>query len=272
MHFLCPKCRGRLEKVNNSAVCENGHCYDRSKEGYYNLLLGGGGVHGDNRDMVISRRRFLESGHYMPLAEAVAELVLKYTSAEDAVLDTGCGEGYYTDIIERALYQRDGVSDLSAFDISKDAVGYAARRNKRLSTAVFGSYHMPIADGEIALALNMFSPNAKEEIHRVLRGGGIYIMAIPAEEHLFSLKAAIYEHPYKNTVEDTALPGFELVEWRSLRYDMKLSDRESIASLFGMTPYAYRTRTADRMNIQTLDTLVVEADFMILVYRKISEV
>ena len=272
MHFLCPKCRGRLEKVNNSAVCENGHCYDRSKEGYYNLLLGGGGVHGDNRDMVLSRRRFLESGHYMPLAEAVAELVLKYTSAGEAMLDTGCGEGYYTDIIERALFLRDGASDMCAFDISKDAVSYAARRNRRISTAVFGSYHMPISDGEFSLALNMFSPNAADEIHRVLCDGGVYVMAIPAEEHLFSLKAAIYENPYKNTVEDTALPGFELVEQRSLRYDMKLSDRDSIAALFGMTPYAYRTRTADRMNIEALDALEVEADFLILVYRKKSEV
>lgn len=272
MHFLCPKCRGRLEKVNNSAVCENGHSYDRSKQGYYNLLLGFGGAHGDNRDMVLCRRKFLESGHYMPLAEAVCELVLKYTAPGAAVIDTGCGEGYYTDIFESALFARDGVSDVCAFDISKDAVAYAARRNKRLKTAVFGSYHMPISDGEFSLAVNMFSPNAKEEIRRILSTGGIYLMAIPAAEHLFSLKVAIYEHPYKNEVQDTAQDGFELIESRAVSYKIQLRDRGEISALFGMTPYAYRTRASDRMNIENLDSLDVEADFMILVYKKISEV
>ena len=270
MHFLCPKCCGRLKKVNSSAVCENGHMYDQSKYGYYNLLLGGG-AHGDNREMVLCRRRFLESGHYRPLASAVADIVLQNTNGGAAVLDTGCGEGYYTDIVERALYERDGESDVCAFDISKDAVAYASRRNKRLKTAVFGSYHMPIADGEFSLLLNMFSPNAIEEIYRVLADGGIYVMAIPAEEHLFSLKAAIYEKPYKNEVQDTALCGFELIDERHIRYDITLSNKEEIASLFGMTPYAYRTRVSDRMNIGALDSLVVEADFIVLVYRKCAK-
>lgn len=272
MRFLCPKCRGRLEKVNNSAVCENGHSYDRSKHGYYNLLLGSGGTHGDNREMVLCRKRFLELGYYKPLSDAVCELVLKYTAAGASVLDTGCGEGYYTDAVERVLFMRDGESDVSAFDISKDAVGYAARRNGRLKTAVFGSYHMPLADGEFSLVLNMFSPNAAAEIHRVLQNGGIYIMAIPAAEHLFSLKAAIYEHPYKNEVQDTALSGFELLEKRSVSYTMPLCSKDEISALFGMTPYAYRTRKGDRMNIEALDSLSVEADFLILVYKKVNEV
>ncbi len=267
MHFLCPKCRGRLEELNNGAVCCAGHSYDRSRRGYYNLLLGGG-AHGDNREMVLCRRRFLEAGHYAPLAEAVCALVLKYGPRGAAVLDTGCGEGYYTDAVERALYLRDGISDVCAFDISKEAVAYTAGRNKRLHTAVFGSYHMPLADGEFSLVLNMFSPNAKEEIHRVLSPGGYYIMAIPAEEHLYSLKAAIYKNPYKNEVQDTALFGFELIEEGRVSYTLALRSRDEISALFGMTPYAYRTGKDERKNIEELDSLDVEADFMILVYKK----
>ena len=273
MLFSCPKCGLPLAELEGRRACERGHSYDRARGGYYNLLLSSsGGTHGDNREMVLCRKRFLELGFYKPLSDAVCELVLKYTERGARTLDTGCGEGYYTDAVERALFMRDGESDVSAFDISKDAVSYAAKRNKRISTAVFGSYHMPIADGEFSLVLNMFSPNAAAEIHRVLQNGGIYLMAIPAEEHLFSLKAAIYEHPYKNEVQDTALSGFELLEKRSVSYTMPLCGKEEISALFGMTPYAYRTRASDRMNIESLDSLFVEADFLILVYRKISEV
>lgn len=270
MYFCCPKCGENLNEVNNAAVCKNGHSYDRSKHGYYNLLAFGG-AHGDNREMVMCRRRFLEGGHYEPLAAAVTELVLAHARGGEPILDTGCGEGYYTDRIERALFARDGESCVAAFDISKDAVAYAARRNRRLHTAVFGSYHMPIADGSFSVAINMFSPNAREEIHRILKPSGIYIMAIPAEEHLFSLKAAIYKTPYKNAVQDTALPGFALIDSRRVSYNITLDGAEEIHSLFGMTPYAYRTKSSDRMNIERLDRLTVEADFWIFVYRKITE-
>ena len=271
MRFLCPKCRQRLREVNNSAVCENGHSYDKSRYGYYNLLLGGG-AHGDNREMVECRRRFLAFGHYKPLADAVCRLVLEYTGRSAAVLDTGCGEGYYTDFIERALRERDGDSDVTAFDISKDAVAFTARKNKNIKTAVFGSYHMPLPDGEFDVALNMFSPNADGEIRRVLAVGGIYVMVIPAREHLFSLKAAVYDTPYKNEVQDTALPGFSLLLGRSISYKMELNSPEEISSLFGMTPYAYRTGSEGRARVEALRTLSVEADFLALVYKKEREI
>ena len=267
MHFLCPKCRERLSELNNSCVCKNGHSYDRSKSGYYNLLLGGG-AHGDNREMVKCRRDFLALGYYRPLADKVAELVLKYCASGDSVLDNGCGEGYYTDIVENAIRNRDGASDVVAFDISKDAVGYAAKKNRNLKCAVFGSYHMPLPDAEFSVVTNMFSPNAKEEIFRVLRPGGIYVMAIPAAEHLYSLKAAIYENPYKNEVADTRLDGFSLLQSERVSYKINLCGKEEISALFGMTPYAYRTRTDDRRNVEALESLEVEADFLILVYKK----
>ena len=122
MYFLCPKCRERLNQVNNSAVCKNGHSYDRSRQGYYNLLLGGG-AHGDNREMVASRRRFLELGYYKPLADAVASLVLKYSKRLPTVLDTGCGEGYYTDIIEKAIFEAYENIAFSIFSLVSGLIG-----------------------------------------------------------------------------------------------------------------------------------------------------
>ena len=212
MRFICPKCKEKLNILEGRCACVNGHSFDRARGGYYNLLLSGsGGVHGDNKEMVLARRAFLGGGYYEPLAKRLASLVLLHTKEGGCLLDAGAGEGYYTDTIERALYERDGTSDVSAFDISKDAVREIAKKNPRISLAVAGSYHMPIADAEFDTVINTFSPLAPEETCRVLKSGGIFIMAIPGEEHLYDLKSVIYDTPYKNTVGDTALSGFELL-------------------------------------------------------------
>ena len=93
-------------------------------------------------------------------------------------------------------------------------------------------------------------------------------MAIPGAEHLFALKAAIYDTPYKNTVADTALSGFSLVSCEELLYDMHLTSPEAIRSLFMMTPSAYRTSAIGRERVLALSSLTVKAHFMILVYER----
>ena len=270
MKFVCPKCQEKLNIENGSAKCKNGHSYDRAKGGYYNLLLAQkGGVHGDNKEMVLARRAFLSAGYYAPLARYVAMQAMEYTPVNGAVLDAGAGEGYYTDFIECALYERDGKSDVSAFDISKDAVREIGKKNSRISLAVAGSYHMPVADETIDTVINTFSPLALEETRRVLKVGGHFIMAIPGENHLFGLKQAIYETPYKNVVADTALEGFELIEDEPLTYKICLDSKDAVRDLFMMTPYAYRTRPQDREKILARDCLETEVDFRVFVYKKI---
>jgi 23S rRNA (guanine745-N1)-methyltransferase len=81
-----------MNRVEQRLVCSRNHSFDRAKEGYFNLLLSVGGIHGDNKEMVEARRAFLEGGYYSPLATAVTELVLKYTDKHGQILDAGCGE------------------------------------------------------------------------------------------------------------------------------------------------------------------------------------
>ncbi len=270
MHFICPNCKEKLHILENRAVCSGGHSFDRARGGYYNLLLSNaGGTHGDNKDMVMARRAFLADGFYLPLASHLADRVLGFTEPKGSVLDAGAGEGYYTDIIERALYQRDGVSDVSAFDISKDAVREIHRKNPRISTAVAGSYHMPVADCEFDAVINTFSPLALSETLRVIKPGGAFIIAIPGEMHLFELKSVIYETPYKNTVADPALAGFELIEDMPITYKMQLDTPEKINNLFMMTPYAYRTRQSDKEKVKALKSLECTADFRTFIYKKL---
>ena len=62
-------------------------------------------------------------------------------------------------------------------DISKTALDYACRRNKDISYAVASAYSLPVPDGSVDIAVNVFAPHDTEEISRVLKDEGILIKA-----------------------------------------------------------------------------------------------
>ena len=51
---------------------------------------------------------------------------------------------------------------------------------------------------------------------------------IPLENHLYGMKEAIYEKPYRNEVKPYELDGFRLEESRELRYEITLRGQEEI--------------------------------------------
>ena len=266
----CPLCSSKMELSNGdrSLVCLGArrHCYDISSKGYVNLMPPGRAQGGDSRDAVKARKDFLSLEYYSPAAEAIANILEKHLNKGDVIVDAGCGEGYYTDGIARALAEAE--ISVSAFDISRDAVKFAYKRNPSISFAVASAYKMPVADGSFSGAINMFSPLAADEVRRSLCEGGIFIMAIPAENHLFGLKKATYRTPYKNEVADKTLAGFDLIEEVSVSYELNLDSSDKIRSLFMMTPYAYRTGKEDRERVLALESLKTEVDFLVLVYKK----
>ena len=270
MKFVCPKCMRPLAVGERGvAACGGGHTFDRARDGYYNLLLSNtGGTHGDNREMLEARRRFLDTGAYLPLANKVAELVLADFPEGGALLDIGCGEGYYTSIVSAKLREAGKCPDVHGFDISKDGVRLTAKRDKSFSLAVASAYKMPIADESFDVAMNVFSPLALEETVRILRHGGRFIMAIPDVNHLFGLKSALYATPYKNKPESPELEGLDLIATERVHYTLKLRSAEEINALFMMTPYAYRTPPESRARLLSMLSLETEVEFVVFVYQK----
>ena len=265
-HLTCPVCRATLSRREKTLCCPAGHSFDLAKQGYVNLLRSGGKQHGDNALMVEARRRFLSEGHYKPLADALQAAVSTHLSKDSVLLDVGCGEGYYTAAIRAAVGKE---ADLYAFDISRDALKAAAKRGLDATLFVASAYDVPIADDSMDGVCLFFSPYAREEILRVLKRGGFFFMAIPAERHLFGLKQVLYDKPYLNRPEDTKIEGLRLLSDTRISGEITLRDKESIAALFAMTPYYYKTSARDKEKLASLSTLTTETDFRLLVYQKL---
>ncbi|MBR6393679.1 MAG: methyltransferase domain-containing protein [Ruminococcus sp.] len=267
--YVCPVCGKNLNKCDNAYKCGENHSFDLSKSGYVNLLLSkhiGKTVHGDNKLMVKARRDFLDKGYYSGLKDALCTAAVKHFDG-DVLLDAGCGEGYYTGAIYDFFNKQNIAADIYGIDISKIAVELAAKRYKSINFSAASVFHIPVSDSSADMLVTLFSPYCGEEFKRVLRKNGIMIMAIPSTDHLWEMKKAIYDTPYKNEVKPYELEGFDLVDKQRISYKIHLSSKDDIKSLFSMTPYYYRTGKEQQDRLYELDELDTTVDFELLVYR-----
>ena len=267
MSLICPVCAGILEKEERRYLCPKGHSFDRAKQGYVNLLQSQRSSdrhHGDDREMVTARRDFLEKGYYAPLRELLTEKVARYTPENGVIADAGCGEGWYTEGVAVRLPE----ATVIGFDISKEALKWAAKRQGLDHLAVASCYRMPLEDESVDALLNFFSPLAMEEYARVLKKGGYLFRAVPDTYHLWELKEAVYDTPKPNLPETEELTGLTLLERCPVKNTITLKSNEELQSLFKMTPYYYRTSPKDKAKLEGCGELTTRTEFTLLIYRK----
>ena len=170
IQVICPVCGAALEPQGAAWRCVQGHCFDVARQGYVNLLTvtqKHSRHPGDTREMVAARRAFLDAGWYAPIAKTLADLVRRFCPGAASVLDAGCGEGYY-------LSQLGWVPERWGIDISRDAVRYAAARDRGAHWLTATAAHLPFANGGFDCVLSMFALTAGAEFARVLRPGGVF--------------------------------------------------------------------------------------------------
>ena len=269
--YICPKCKKGLTLTDKSYRCSRGHCFDLSSKGYVNLLMSGkSGIHGDNKEMLLSRRAFLSCGYYYSIILRLAEIITeKYADKRQiTVLDAGCGEGYYADAL-RLVLEKDGYKvKIYGIDVSKDGVAMAAKRYKECEFAVASVNALPFGDGCFDIVLSLFAPIAESEFCRVMKKEGTLITVSPSPRHLYGLKSAVYEHPYENE-ETTFEPNFlRLVGKSVFETEISLTSSEEISSLFTMTPYYYKTDENGKAKVKVLQSLDTEIGFMFYRFEK----
>jgi 23S rRNA (guanine745-N1)-methyltransferase len=244
--LICPLCQAPLGAVDNGVCCPAGHRFDRARQGYLNLLPV---QHkksrdpGDNAAMVEARRRFLDAGHYAPLARRLAELAAE--RGPRRWLDIGCGEGYYTAQLAEALPQAEGY----ALDISREAVKRACRRAPQLSWLVASMARVPLADACCDLLGSVFSPLDWQEARRLLSPGGGLLRMGPTQEHLLELRERLYDEvrPYDDQKHLSLIPeGMRLAHSETLSFKLQLTSADARADLLAMTPHGWRANAERR--------------------------
>ena len=264
MELLCPICGETLTKVEKSYRCENRHSFDIARQGHVNLLPVQNKRSlnpGDTAEQVISRRGFLDGGFYEPIRQALCDLA-KDHGCTGPILDVGCGEGYYSAELAKALD-----AELVGLDISKEAVRYAAGRYKHATWICASAAHLPVRNRSAGLLTSLFALTIPEEFHRVLRPDGAYIQVLAAEDHLLGLKRIIYpELHHKEKFTTPEIPGFRLVESRKLQFTFTV-EGEQVQNLLSMTPHVYRISKAGAENLRNTEKLTDTASCVLNLYR-----
>lgn len=266
LSFICPVCKSELSLVEKAYKCRNNHSFDLSKDGYVNLLMSQQSSlkrHGDDKLMVRARREFLGKGFYNKLRQALCETLKESLHDNAAIIDVGCGEGYYTSEISTV-----NNFEIFGIDISKDALKYASKSIKNSSFAVASAFSLPFAEKSADCVLNIFAPSSYKDFYRVLKADGKLIKAVPLEEHLWDLKCALYKEPYKNKPEKRNDELFRLVSEKEIKYKINLTDKKDIENLFKMTPYYYKTGREDAERLLSLESLKTTVHFAIEIYEK----
>ena len=272
--FCCPLCAAPLSRDGRRYFCPDGHSFDCSAAGYVHLLPANrkhSQNPGDDREMVAARSAFLDKGHYAPLRDALAKAAARALAGlpSPALLDSGCGEGYYTAGLHQALALSGAAPRICGVDLSKYALRRAAKRLPEGEFAVSSVYRLPLAAKSVDLLVNCFSPLAAEEFARVLKPGGTFLYVVPAARHLWEMKAVLYDRPYENPVRRESYPGFVWQGVEQVRYSLSLTDPADITALFHMTPYAWKTPKSGVQRLAGLDRLDTQAGFDIHCYQKI---
>lgn len=264
MELQCPVCGENLVLQERTWQCRNGHCFDVARQGYVNLLPvqhKHSRQPGDTREQVLSRRAFLESGAYAPIAQAVCDAAEKW--AHGPVLDVGCGEGYYAvQTAERLNAQ------LVGLDISKEAVRCAAGKYKNAQWICGTAAHLPIADAQAGLIMSMFALTVPSEFARVLKPEGIFIQVLAAEDHLLGLKSIIYPQVFpqeKNTMPQ--VPGFTLLESIPVNFSFTVEGK-LVKDLLAMTPHFWRISAEGARRLEETSHLKDRASCVVNVLRK----
>ncbi len=261
---ICPLCRKPLICDSKSWHCEDGHSFDVARQGYVNLLTvqQKHSLHpGDTKEMVLARRQFLDAGYYRPIGETLRALVCEYAPQAEAVLDVGCGEGYYLSHLSH-IPQRVGI------DISKEAVRYAAGRYKDTCWLTATASHLPFAQGSFDCLLSMFALTMEEEYARVLKKDGIFVQVLAGKSHLTALKNIIYPTLVEKEKDlRPELQGFTLLHSETLSFDFHVQHREQVQNLLSMTPHVWRISKAAAEALANTDTLSDCAEVILNVYR-----
>jgi 23S rRNA (guanine745-N1)-methyltransferase len=272
--FACPVCGEALALGAHAAVCPRAHSFDRARNGYFNLLLAKQSAEpGDSALMLQSRRAFLHAGFYNQMSQATNAAVVQIVAPRSHahVADVGCGEGFFTARLKRALDEAVPSPPICyGVDISRPGVKMATSLDRGIHWAVASLHHSPFMPRSLDVVLSMFAPIDAADVRRVVRDVGALVTVTPGPDHLDGLRAVIYSdvqpHPSMPALmaEDTL---FEQSGSTRVRYPIVVDSSAQIMNLLAMTPYYWNISRETRARVEALTRLELTVDAYVSVFR-----
>lgn len=190
-----PRCTVRgcgrvLSREGGRLACDAGHSFDVARSGHVTLLQPQdrrSATPGDSAEAVSARARALSRGAGDALAESVNDLARRHVAAaRPAVLDIGCGEGFFLRSLARVLD-----IDACGIEISSRAAAAAAKAMpEALIVVANADRSLPWPDASFDVVLSITARRPIAEMRRVLKPEGIAVVAVPAEDDLVELREA----------------------------------------------------------------------------------
>lgn len=240
-------CGAPLERRARALACANGHAFDVARSGYVNLLQ----PHdrrslaaGDAKATVQARARLRERGLGAAVDAALVELAAAARVAAGArAIDLGCGIGAH---LARFAERVDALA--VGFDLAADAVDSAARAHPGIAWCVANCDRvLPVRAGVVDVVVSVDARRPRDEIARVLRPGGVVLVAVPGPGDLRELRAATLRDardlPGLARVAEEFAPAFELVERRATEEAVDL-DADGLRDL-SLATYRNARRSED---------------------------
>ncbi len=260
--FICPVCRSSMSFDSKSLICQNMHCFDASRFGYVNLFLNNKAQKLYDKSSFENRESILEKGYYCSVLNAILN-ILSGLDTVNSILDAGCGEGYYSREAAKKFQK-----EILAFDISKDSIQIAAKRNTNHSVKWFVGdlAHIPIKDKSIDCILDVFSPANYNEFTRVLTDNGYIIKVIPGSNHLRELREAASEQlinkEYSNDrIASLFMNNFTVISQQRVCDTFDIT-QEDLSVFADMTPLLFNVDRS-KLDLSVISTLTIEAEILL---------
>ncbi|MGB7219879.1 MAG: methyltransferase domain-containing protein [Vicinamibacterales bacterium] len=277
--LACPVCDAPVTIGATAAACPHGHSFDRARSGYLNLLLSHqkqSAEPGDSPAMLRSRRVFLQSGFYDQMAAAANAAVADVVAGrhETHVADLGCGEGFFTARLQKALAS--AVSPGSptptcyGVDISRPGIQMAASSHRAITWIVASLHHSPFLPQSLDVALSIFASIDAADARRIVREDGALVTVTPGPDHLDALRILIYSSVTPHPQTPPLMEGdtrFVRAASTRVRYPIVLDSSAQIRNLLAMTPYYWNINQATKARIEELPRLELTVDAYVNVFR-----